>query len=100
MGLGRERSHSSRYSSWMMPVASGIRQTSRPPLSLKAHICARTGEPAAFSLKVLCSQRAGRMISSKPSAVKTPPQAVGGFGEGAGFLAREDSRSAQHGVLL
>jgi len=40
------------------------------------------------------------MISLKSSAVKTPPQAIGGFGEGAGLLAHEDSGAAQHGVLL
>jgi hypothetical protein len=40
------------------------------------------------------------MISSKPSAVKPPPQAVGGVREPAGVLAHEDSGSAKQGVLL
>jgi hypothetical protein len=40
------------------------------------------------------------MISPKPSAVKSPPQAVGGVGEGAGLLAHQDSGSTQHDALL
>src|SRR5690349_5783155 len=72
LGFGHARDHESRQSCWTGPVASGTRQTSRPPRSVNAHIWLTISAPA-LSMKVCCSQREGSTTSSKPRLMKELP---------------------------